>query len=436
MKGNSSDRNTGLEGARKAALAVDGKIALPPQPQTDWNDQHAALGKEKAEQLYEQAIRSPIDDLVAAVQKGDFAALASFTSVEYDGLREQVAKQANVRVSTLDKEVEKIRSAQEVVSQGCEVLFPPPNPWPRYVRFARLLDAMFELIARYIIVGEAERVALVLWAAHTHVFDHFRHSPILALIGEMGSGKTTVHEFLTGLTMRSLAASNITSAALFRTIDRYQPTLFIDEYDSFGKHDEAMRGVLNSGHTKRSAFVIRLVGDSHEPRLFSTWCPKAIGCIGRLPSTIADRSIQIRITRKLPTDRIERLRERAEGDAFDLIRRKLERFATDSENSLRETRVPRLRGLRDRANDCWLPLRTIAALAGDDWLQRADDAAYALSADSSRSDTIRTLLLRHLAPLVLNDDSEYLRTADMLQHLNSLEEAPWSEFKSGGGSSS
>ena len=34
---------------------------------------------------------------------------------------------------------------------------------------------------------------------------------------------------------------------------------------------------------------------SNEPRRFSTWCPKAIALIGKLPPTLHDRAIEIPI---------------------------------------------------------------------------------------------------------------------------------------------
>ena len=74
------------------------------------------------------------------------------------------------------------------------------------------------------------------------------------------------------LTPRSELASNISPSALFRYVEEIRPTLLIDEADSFVKDNEEMRGILNSGHTKAAAHVIRNVEVSgeHKPRRFST----------------------------------------------------------------------------------------------------------------------------------------------------------------------
>ncbi len=61
-----------------------------------------------------------------------------------------------------------------------------------------------------------------------------------------------------------------------------------------------MRGILNSGHQKFSAYVLRIVdtGSDHEPRRYSTWAPKAIAMIGKMPSTLTSRAIRIELQRK------------------------------------------------------------------------------------------------------------------------------------------
>jgi hypothetical protein len=67
------------------------------------------------------------------------------------------------------------------------------------------------------------------------------------------------------------------------------------------------RGILSSGHRK-GGHVVRTVGDEFEPRIFSTHCPVAIAQIGKLPDTLADRSIQISMKRRTPGEAVSRLR--------------------------------------------------------------------------------------------------------------------------------
>jgi len=84
--------------------------------------------------------------------------------------------------------------------------------------------------------------------------------------------------------------SNISSAALYRVIEK-GPTLLVDEADFFLPDNEELRGVLNSGHTRATAFVLRVNRETGEVERFSTWAPKALALIGKLPATLSDRSV-------------------------------------------------------------------------------------------------------------------------------------------------
>jgi putative DNA primase/helicase len=97
------------------------------------------------------------------------------------------------------------------------------------------------------------------------------------------------------LSCRPLAAANLTPAVAFRIIEAARPTLLIDETDTFVKENDKLGGVLNSGHTRATAFVIRCQGEDNQPRCFSTWAAIALAAIGKLPATLADRSIEIKL---------------------------------------------------------------------------------------------------------------------------------------------
>ena len=80
---------------------------------------------------------------------------------------------------------------------------------------------------------------------------------------------------------RTALASNISPAAIFRYVEASHPTLLIDEAETFVTGKDEVRGILNSGHTRDTANIIRLVGEKkYEPKEFSTWSAKAI-CLDR-----------------------------------------------------------------------------------------------------------------------------------------------------------
>jgi hypothetical protein len=139
-----------------------------------------------------------------------------------------------------------------------------------------------------------------LWIIHTYLLDSFSISPRLAIGSpEKGCGKTTLLDVISRLVWRPLSTSNATVAAIFRIVELSCPTLLIDEADTFLPENEELRGILNSGH-RRGGSVIRTIGDDHEPRMFSTFCPCAIALIGKLPGTLADRSVSVELKRRRP----------------------------------------------------------------------------------------------------------------------------------------
>src|SRR5262249_4841654 len=112
--------------------------------------------------------------------------------------------------------------------------------------------------------------------------------------------KSTVLTLIGALTPRALSASNITPAAVFRTVEKWHPTLIIDEADTFLKDNDDLRGILNCGHHRANAYVLRPTGDNHEPKRFCTWAPKVVALIGKLPPTLASRAIHVRLKRISP----------------------------------------------------------------------------------------------------------------------------------------
>ena len=239
-----------------------------------------------------------------------FQELAGLSPVEYDKIRVGEAEKIGIRVGTLDDEVSKLRDGADSSSRaGRPLALPMPEPWATSIDGAELIRELSHSITRYVMLSKESAVAIALWVVHAYAFEASTITPRLAITSpEKRCGKTTLLRIIQVLVPRPLSAANITAAAMFRTVEMARPTLLIDEADTFLAANEELRGILNSGHSN-DGNVIRLVGDDHEPRAFSTWCPTAIAAIGRLPNTIEDRSIKIVMRRRRrdePVDRIGR----------------------------------------------------------------------------------------------------------------------------------
>jgi DNA polymerase-1 len=317
-------------------------------------------------------------------------------------------------------------SASGSGTQGTSLAFEDPTPWPEPVDGEGLLDELADTFRRHVVVHNYGVEAVSLWALLTYVFDVFVICPLLALLSPVKRcGKSTLLQILEAVTRRPLLMSNITTAALFRTIEAYQPTLLIDEFDTQIQNNEDLRGIINGGHTKHTAHVIRTVGDDFEPKMFSVWSPKVLAGIGSLPDTLDDRSIRIRMKRRAPAESVERLR-RDRLHQFEHLKRKATRWAGDNIELL-ATLDPSIPDLgNDRAADNWRPLIAIADAAGPRWGEIARKAAVELSRfEADDEDTWRILLLEDLRTLFSKRGADVLTSKAIVDFLITLDERPW-----------
>jgi putative DNA primase/helicase len=190
------------------------------------------------------------------------------------------------------------------------------------------------------------------------------------------------------------------------------------------------RGSLNSGHTRDSAYVVRVVGDDHTPKQFSTWGAKAIAGIGHLADTLMDRSITIDLRRKLPHENVERLRY-AEPGLFDTLASRLCRFASDSREAVRLARPALPDALHDRAQDNWEPLLAIADVAGGCWPEQARKAALLISGGADDARTLSTELLSDIQEIFESNRYERISTKELIDALCADGEKPWATYNRG-----
>jgi Protein of unknown function (DUF3631)/Toprim-like len=176
---------------------------------------------------------------------------------------------------------------------------------------AALLDEVVGHYRRYVVLRPEEFDAVALWTLHTYAITGAAATPYVHIrSAEMASGKTRLLEAMSVVVSQPLLCSNISDAALFRVIESERPTLLFDEIDAiFGartREREDLRGMLNAGY-RPGAFVYRCGGASKtELERFDVFCPKALAGLGRLPGTLADRSIPFTLKRKKRSERIER----------------------------------------------------------------------------------------------------------------------------------
>jgi len=385
---------------------------------------------------------STIDDWLSGVLTLDEPRLMKLIdelpSLCYERKRKEIASKLGIRTIVLDK----MRSPQaksKEIGQGREITFRSSEPWPERVNGAELLNDLAATYERYVSLPEGAADALALWTVFTYIHDLFQISPILCMISpEKRCGKTTLLTVMNQLVSKPLPASNITPAALFRTIEQHSPTLLVDEADTFINSSDDLRGILNSGHTRAQAYVIRTAGEDYEARIFTTWAPKAIALIGRLPPTLDDRSIVIELKRKTPNEKVERLRLDSLPPEIEELRCKLTRLSEQISVFIQKVDVQDPDFLNDRAADNWRPLLMIAEAVTwswdreepRNWRKRALYAAQKISWGRDEED-IGSMLLNDIWKVFREQEKDRLSSAFVVEQLVQMEERPWPEYWNG-----
>jgi hypothetical protein len=204
---------------------------------------------------------------------------------------------------------------------------------------------------------------------HTYAFDASETTPYIHITApEKACGKSRLMDVLVAIADNPVCSGGMTAAALVRSIDNGSPTIFLDEMDAqLGgekEYAEAIRGILNEGFRRGGKFF-KCHGNSHELREFNAYSPKCFAGIGRIPDTVASRSIAIEMRRKLHGEQVESFRQREVETAALPIRNVLgewvDKGAVETLTPMRPEAIPTI---TDRQNDMAEPLLAIAQLAG------------------------------------------------------------------------
>jgi putative DNA primase/helicase len=429
--------NPGLTKANETAVQIGAKIAVPefgenrPEKATDFNDMGVHLGLANVAGCLGTATvpKAETREGFDGDSKAKIAALSQLGELAYQRCRVSEAKALGVPVAALDKMVRRRRAEAE--AKAAVLPHWHVDPWDTAVSGADLLDSIEKTFRRYIVLPKGGGEALALWTLHAWTADAGDVSPFMVLVSPTKRcGKTSVLMILYYLTTRSELASNISASALFRYVEEFRPTLLIDEADTFVRDNDAMRGILNSGHTKAAAHVIRNVESNgeHKPRRFSTWAPKAIATIRELADTLEDRAIVVTLQRKPKLAAVARLRKR-DSNEFVTLRRQAARWAADNFEKLTDPDPDIPEVLNDRAADNWRPLLAIADLASGRWPPRAREAARLLSGEGHESSSINVELLADAKEAF--GDKEAMSSADLVAALVADPERPWAEWRRG-----
>ncbi len=335
------------------------------------------------------------------------------------------------------------------LAAAAKTIPPTAQPWDEPVEAKDVLDEVCATVQRFVWLKPSQCRAAALWIVLTYLQDAVDILPILLITSpEENCGKTTLLKLVFYLSNRPVPAGNISAAAIFRTVKDIAPTMTLDEADTYLQENEEMRGVIDSGHEREFAWVIRTAMEGEDTVYFSTWCPKALAMIGLPKRTILSRAIHVRLERKTGEAKTEKLKKKHYQELAEL-RRKISRLANDVRE---QVRVFESDLLENRAGDNWQPLLAIANTGGDDWVIEAVRAAQHMAKkDVQDSKSVGRYLLESLDRIIkevreergkaapeqgelgvpIETERIFLPTLDLLEELNKDQEAPWQESDKG-----
>jgi putative DNA primase/helicase len=341
---------------------------------------------------------------------------------------------------------ELLRAAEDSIGMHNTLVIEPekgePEVWPQPVDGALLLSGLTEAFSRYLALPNEAPTTLALWTLFAHAHEAFGYSPILAAVSPVKrAGKTRLFEVLYQLVPNPVFTSNLTPASIFRmggevdvqeagwnsTRTRPAFTLLADEGDTWLKLRPELHGVINSGHTRRSAFVLRVT--SERTAAYSTWFPKALALIdtgvNALPPTVLDRSILIPMQRRKSDEPVMHLRSDRNAEDLATLKSKCVRWARDHFTALREANVEMPERIGDRTADNWRPLITVGAVASVEWHERAKAACLVLTGNDDETEEIKVLLLGDIRNAFAEYANDRIPTTILLEILGALVERQW-----------
>ena len=309
------------------------------------------------------------------------------------------------------------------------------EPYPKEVDCNLLMDELIAAVKKHVVISGHDALVVALWAINTWCYAAFLRCPLLLINApERECGKTQLLKVVEKLVFQPMETANITLAVLFRVITKYAPTLLIDEADTFMEGKAEMAGVINKGYEK-GGFVLRMetVGKDMIECPYHVYGPKALAGImleRHLPSATMSRGIEIPMKRKTKDDNVQRLRS-ADPKIFASLRSRILKFVLVNRDTLKKGWEDLPEELSDRQQDNWEPLLAIAHCMGEEWYQKACEAALQNCRETAPVKSSSNQLLEDIREVLSTYEERYIPSADLLTKLHEDPDMDWCTYNHG-----
>jgi hypothetical protein len=146
----------------------------------------------------------------------------------------------------------RIRGRRRRLSPPSGSRWPPLGRPKDYGSDAKLHDEIYDYLREHLdFTNPSIYHLLACFVKASYLWDRFDYAPYLAFIGDVSTGKTEDLRCLALLCYRGYLRDRPRPAALFRAIDKYHPTLLLDNLHMMNPRDEPdIVSILDSGYKK------------------------------------------------------------------------------------------------------------------------------------------------------------------------------------------
>jgi hypothetical protein len=368
-------------------------------------------------------------------REGEFERVARMPKLDRGPELRSISRRFDIPIDDVRKEVAKREPKQSPApDDGEEVArsFREAPPWPGPVpALATLLQAICDELRRYLVMTDAQIIAVALWICASHLV-HSPHVrlpifPKLAIESkDPESGKSTLLMLVWNMVPRGQLYSRVTGPYLVRDVAANQTTPCLDEVQHYT--DPVLLNLIDASHLRSAAYIGILVIDksgNYVPKQFCVWGAQAMARLGEFNAAQQSRSIVIWLRPKLLGEARAHLTDGTSDTLVDL-RRQLAAWAATVTSWTRPV-LPKT--LVNRTGDNWLPLLIVADLAGGDW----PNSARASAAELMRIERQATVTQRLLSsiwqsyqPDPEKDAIQFLSTAELIEKLIADPDEDWS----------
>lgn len=285
------------------------------------------------------------------------AELASLSQIQLDLALPKVAKEFGINQDKVQSYVNEHKKGQLVKAT---------TPYHKPVAGSEIFGELYQMIDAFIFIDDGYKTAFVLWVISSYLVQDLDFAPHAWITApERNCGKSTLLELFQRVVDRPFTMIAPTMATVFRIMDKYRPTLLLDEIDTNLKTKSEILGLINGGYSKVASLAPRInTNKGNELDLFNVYGAKVFCGIGTMQGTFASRAIRFNLTRQPPYAQKPLLNSLSLPLAkTELLKQKIKRWCEDNRQSVLDVDVKRL-AMDARINNNWQGLFKIAQVLG------------------------------------------------------------------------